>query len=465
MGDVLSGKVPGVRNGEVHIERPDGSRVIVIVNIAPLTDEHGEIVGAINCFYDVTERKRLEHEREMLLTKEQNSRLEAEGANRSKDVFLATLSHEVRTPLSAVLGWATILRQKQCTEAELREGLEVIERNCKAQVQLINDVLDVSRIACGKLRLDVRPCDLASVIDAAMDVVSAAANAKNIEIVTRIDPEASPACCDDVRMQQVIWNLLANAIKFTPKGGRVQISLERNEADVRIVVRDNGQGIDRELLPYVFQRFRQADTNTRRGVGGLGLGLSIVKHIVELHGGTVEASSDGEGRGATFIVYLPVQATPDDTIGRGAEGSCGERTASSQADPAEPPVWLDGLHVLVVEDDADARRLVAKVLMEAGAKVSVAGTAREAMQALRKQKPDVLVSDLALPHEDGFDLMRKVRDAGHTAQQLPAIALTAFAHKSDAQRALSGGFQIRLSKPVDPGELIAAVANLAARAT
>jgi signal transduction histidine kinase/ActR/RegA family two-component response regulator len=449
----------------VHIERPDGSRVIVIVNIAPVTDDRGEIIGAINCFYDVTQRKNFEHERETMLANEQASRMEAEAANRSKDDFLATLSHEVRTPLNAMLGWATILRKKDCTQEEVGEGLEVIERNCRAQLQLIDDVLEVSRIISGKLRLDVKPCDLASVIYAALDVVRPAADAKNIELLADIDPRASSTSCDDVRMQQVVWNLLSNAIKFTPKGGRVQVRLEHQDSSrLRIVVRDDGEGIDAELLPYVFDRFRQADGSTRRKVGGLGLGLSIVKHIVELHGGTVEAQSDGEGRGATFTVYLPTQAilNPTEPSGEPIREDGAQVTPDARG-LAVPVTRLDGLRILVVDDNADARRLVGKVLSEVGARITVAGSAREAMKALRKERPQVLVSDLGLPDEDGFDLIRQVRDAGHTPQQLPAIALTAFAHRSHAHRALSRGFQVHVSKPVDSGELIAVVARLAGR--
>jgi signal transduction histidine kinase/ActR/RegA family two-component response regulator len=466
MGDVLSGKVPGVHDGEVVIERPDGSRVVVIVNIAPLTDDRGEIIGAINCFYDVTERKNFEQERERLLAKEQASRREAEMANRSKDVFLATLSHEVRTPLSAVMGWATILRKKQCTQEEIREGMEVIERNCKAQVQLIDDVLEVSRIVSGKLRLEIKQCDLTSIIYAAIDVVRPAADARNIELIADIDPQASAASCDNVRMQQVVWNLLSNAIKFTPKGGLVRVTLDRKDSDVRIVVSDNGEGIDAELLPNVFDRFRQADDSTRRKLGGLGLGLSIVKHIVELHGGTVEATSEGHGRGAAFMVHLPVQAISTSIAARIAATREGEQDSGAQAgaDGRVPAaIRLDGLRILAVDDEADARRLVGKVLAEAGASIVVAGSVREAITALKTEKFQVLLSDLGLPDEDGFDLIRQVRDAGYTAQQLPAVALTAFANKAHAHNALSGGFQVHVPKPVDPGELIAVVASLAGR--
>jgi signal transduction histidine kinase/ActR/RegA family two-component response regulator len=463
MGDVLTGKVPGVCDGEVVVERPDGSRVIVIVNIAPVTDDQGKVIGAINCFYDVTERRNFEREREMLLANERASRMEAEEANRSKDIFLATLSHEVRTPLSAMLGWATILQKKQCTEEEVREGAEVIARNCRAQAQLLEDVLEVSRIVTGKLRLELKPCDLASVIQAAIEVVQPAADAKQINVTAAIDPGASPSVCDDVRIQQVVWNLLSNAVKFTPKGGCVQVVLDRDESQTRISVSDNGQGIERGLLPYVFDRFRQADSSTRRKLGGLGLGLSIVKHIVEHHGGTVEARSDGEGRGATFVVRLPIQAV---------------RISSSPADvdlrergvaPRETPerigsnTQLNGIRVLVVDDEVDALRLIGKVLAEAGATVTIAGSVREAMVAVEKEVPHVLISDLGMPDEDGFDLIHWVRGGGHTPEQLPAVALTAFANKGHERSALLGGFQMHVPKPVHPDDLIALVASLTIR--
>lgn len=461
MGDVLSGKVPDVHDGEVVVERPDGSRVTVLVNIAPLADDQGRITGAINCFYDVTERRNLERERETLLANERASRMEAEEANRSKDVFLATLSHEVRTPLHAMLGWATILTKKPCTEREVREAAEVIERNCRAQAQLLDDVLDVSRIVTGKLRLEVKPCDLASAIYAATEVVRPAAIAKQIEVTVAIDPGAGPAVCDDVRIQQVVWNLLSNAIKFTPKGGCVRVALDREESQTRISVSDNGRGIEPGLLPYIFDRFRQADSSTRRKLGGLGLGLSIVKHIVEHHGGTVEAGSDGEGRGATFVVRLPIRAVRISSRLADADPSKDEpATYEPGKTAAGTEINLGGARVLLVDDEVDALRLVSKVLAEAGASVTTAGSVREAMAAVEKEVPDVLISDLGMPDEDGIDLIHWVRGGGYTAEQLPAVALTAFANKMHEHRALGGGFQIHVPKPVDPHQLIAVVASL-----
>ena len=463
MGDVLSGKVPGVHDGEVLIERPDGSRVIVIVNIAPLTDDQGTVTGAINCFYDVTERKKLERERETLLASERGARMEAEEANRSKDIFLATLSHEVRTPLNAMLGWATILRKKHCSEQEVREGAEVIERNCRTQAQLLEDVLEVSRIVTGKLRLEVKLCDLASIIYAAIEVMRPAANAKQISVTAAIDPGASSAVCDNVRIQQVVWNLLSNAIKFTPKGGCVQVVLDREESQARISVTDDGQGIEPGLLPYVFDRFRQADSSTRRKHGGLGLGLSIVKHIVEHHGGTVEARSDGEGRGATFVVRFPMQAAQISYTAADLAPSESDQDTCGRRERTGADVHLRGVRILVVDDEVDALRLVGKVLAEAGASITMAGTVREAMEALGKEVPHVLISDLGMPDEDGFDLIQRVRGEGHAAEQLPAVALTAFANRGHEHGALLGGFQIHVAKPVDPDHLIAVVASLTAR--
>jgi PAS domain S-box-containing protein len=421
---------------------------------------------------DISARKIHEREREALLANEQAARLEGEAANRAKDIFLATLSHEVRTPLNAILGWATILRGKQCSDEEVREGMEVIERNCRAQTQLINDVLDISSIVSGKLRLELRPCDLAIPIEAAIETLRPAANARHVVIEADLHPSfssiaiaAPPVFCDVDRMQQVMWNLLSNAVKFSAKGDTIRVALDRKGSQARIVVSDTGRGITPDFLPYVFDRFRQADGGTRRNYGGLGLGLSIVKHIVELHGGTVQAESDGEGRGSTFTVVLPIRAV---TVADGVDGEHGVTDGS--VDAALALIRIDGIRVLVVDDEADARRLIGKVLTDAGATVTVAGTVAEAMAALTRLHeqmgcaPDVLVSDLAMPDEDGFDLIRKVRAAGHGVQELPAVALTAFANKGYARSALLGGFQIHVSKPVDPQDLIAVVAALTGRA-
>jgi PAS domain S-box-containing protein len=388
----------------------------------------------------------------------ETSRMEAESANRSKDLFLATLSHEVRTPLNAILGWASILRAGNCSDEDVQEGMEVIERNCHAQAKLIEDVMDISRIVSGKMQLQIGPCELVDVIHAAVDVVRPAADAKHIKFETDLDRAASPASCDPNRLQQVIWNLLSNAVKFTSEASVVRITLKRQRSTAQIQISDQGQGISPEFLPYVFDRFRQAEGSTRRKHGGLGLGLSIVRHIVELHGGTVRADSLGEGRGATFTVDLPVRAVhverQDDKV---------------QVNLHDPPaidlaaVRLDGLRVLVVDDEADARRVLAKVLGEAGAVVTSAGSVKDALLALTAKEPHVLLSDIAMPDQDGYDLIRQVRNLGHAAKELPAVALTAFAHKDDRLRVLLAGFQVHVAKPIDPHELIAIVATLAGR--
>jgi PAS domain S-box-containing protein len=458
-----------IRYEDLPLEDRRGRRhpVDVVANL--YLEDHAPV---IQCnIRDISARKIHEREREALLANEQAARLEGEAANRAKDIFLATLSHEVRTPLNAILGWATILRGKQCSDEEVREGMEVIERNCRAQTQLINDVLDISSIVSGKLRLELRPCDLAIPIEAAIETMRPAANARNVRIeadlhssFSSIAIAAPPVYCDVDRMQQVMWNLLSNAVKFSAKGDTIRVALDRMGSQARIVVSDTGRGITSDFLPYVFDRFRQADGGTRRNHGGLGLGLSIVKHIVELHGGTVQVESEGEGRGSTFTVVLPIRAVSV------ADGTDGDPEANHAGVEAPAPIRLDGVRVLVVDDEADARRLIGKVLTDAGAKVTVAGTVAEAMAALTRlheQKgsaPDVLVSDLAMPDEDGFDLIRRVRAAGHTVQELPAVALTAFANKGYARSALLGGFQIHVSKPVDPMDLIAVVAALTGRA-
>ena len=408
----------------------------------------------------------VERDRAALMADEQAARRDAEAANRAKDLFLATLSHEMRTPLNAIVGWLSILRHEDAQASHFQEGLKVIERNTMAQVQLIDDLLDVSRIVSGKLRVDIQRCELADAINAGVNATRTAADARAITLDVRLDPAASDAPCDSVRIQQVVWNLVSNAIKFSPNGGHVHVTLSREGSGFQIQVSDTGQGISAELLPHVFDRFRQADSSMRRRFAGLGLGLSIVKYIVEAHGGTVEATSPGEGKGSTFTVRLPLRPAGmrEETDEREIEGQRGEERPPDAVYIADrrQPVRLDGVHVLVVDDEADARRILVMVLERVGAVVVTADSGRAAVEALAKARPDVLVSDLGMPDQDGLDLIRQLRVDGHDAKELPAVALTAFVQKDDAHLALLAGFQVHLPKPVDPYDLTSAIARLVA---
>ncbi|WP_017715096.1 hybrid sensor histidine kinase/response regulator [Kamptonema formosum] len=391
-----------------------------------------------------------------------NARLyrSAEEANRMKDEFLAILSHELRTPLSAMFGWVRLLRCSELDEATSARALEAIERNARAQTQLIEDLLDVSRIIRGKLQLNVGPVDLVSVIEAATDTVEQAAETKGIALNLRLEQTVGPIAGDADRLQQVVWNLLSNAIKFTPEGGRVDLRLERVNSAVEIHITDTGKGIGPDFLPFVFERFRQADSSSTRAYSGLGLGLAIVRHLVELHGGSISAFSAGEGQGATFTVRLPVGAVSF------ADVSFEQvRGPVEGVSPPDSAPLLEGLRVLVVDDEADARELAGTVLEQYGAEVTLAASAIEALEALDRQRADVMVSDIGMPEEDGYSLMRKIRlrSAERGAQEMPAVALTAYAQEKDQQQALSAGFQVHLSKPVDPVGLVAAVARVTGR--
>jgi PAS domain S-box-containing protein len=399
-------------------------------------------------------------QRARLYQAEHRMRAEAEEANRTKDEFLATLSHELRTPLTAMLGWTRMLRMDMLDEKTSAHALETVERNAKVQAQLIEDLLDVSRIITGKLRLDVRPMELQPVIEAAIDAVRPAADAKNIELQTALNPLAGAVSGDPNRLQQVIWNLVANAVKFTNTGGQVKVGLERVDSHVEISVSDTGQGIEPEFLPYVFDRFRQADGSTTRMHGGLGLGLAIVRHLVELHGGTVRAQSSGEGQGATFNVQLPLSTLRTADFGLRNENR--ESTFLESAIRNPQSAILNGLRVLVVDDEEDALHLIKTVLESQGAEVTAAGSAREALSALERETPDVLISDIGMPDEDGFALIRQVRERS-TAQggEIPAAAVSAYVGEDNRRQALAAGFQLHVAKPVDPEELIEVVRRLA----
>jgi PAS domain S-box-containing protein len=392
----------------------------------------------------------------------ENERLyhEAQESSRLKDEFLATVSHELRTPLTAILGWAHMLRVGQFDANSATQAFETIERNARAQAQLIDDLLDVSRIITGKLRIDVRAVDPNSFIEAAVEAVRPAAEAKGVRLQKIIDTGAVSVAGDPVRLQQVIWNLLSNAIKFTPRGGRVQVRLERVNSHIEIAVVDTGAGIVPEFLPHVFERFRQADQKTTRQHGGMGLGLSIVRHLVELHGGTVRAESAGEGQGSTFTVLLPIAPVYQVDVSAPRVHPAARDTLPSYGCPEK----LDGLKVLVVDDEPDTREMLKVGLGQCGAEVTVAGSATEALEAIRVAVPDVLISDIGMPGEDGYELIRRIRQLpSQAAGKVPAIALTAYARVEDRMQALRAGYQMHVPKPVDLAELVAVVASLARR--
>jgi CheY-like chemotaxis protein len=394
----------------------------------------------------------MEERRQHLLVREQVAREEAENANRMKDEFLAMLSHELRTPLSAIAGWAHILREGGLEPAEAARAIEVIDRNARVQGQLISDILDVSRIISGKLRLEKKTVAASAVVEAALDTVRPSAEAKQVRLEAALDPDVGQVWADPDRLQQVVWNLISNAIKFTPEGGAVSIRLARSGSQVEIIVRDSGEGISPEFVPHVFERFRQADSSTSRPHGGLGLGLAIVRHLVEAHGGTVVAESAGKGHGASFTVRLPRHAAADAT------------TPTGEAAPAEaaPVLSLAHVRVLLVDDDPDTRGMMQTVLSQRGAQVTAAASAAEALACVERETPDVLLSDIGMPGMDGYALIRELRERPE-ARAIPAAALTAYAHADDRGQAIAAGYQIHVAKPVEPAELVAVVATLAGR--
>ncbi len=410
-------------------------------------------------------REEVERGREALLSQEQAARRTAEearqkleDADRAKDAFLATVSHELRTPLSPIVTWAEVLKRGNLDDRQVRLAVEAIQRSAKAQAQLVEDLLDVSRIAAGKMRLEVRPVDLAGVIRSAVDVVQPAADAKNIRLQSVLDTKTAPVSGDADRLQQVVWNLLANAVKFTPRGGRVTVVLERVNSYAEIAVSDTGQGIAADFLPNLFERFRQGAATSTRGSTGLGLGLAIVRHIVEAHGGTVHAESPGPGKGSVFTVKLPLVLIPR-TAGEAQRRHPTAATTSPEYQPA-----LDGMRVLVVDDEADSNEAVRALLSSCGAEVRPSTSVAQALDILGEWTPHLLVSDIGMPGEDGYALIAKVRALEDGRKRIPAIALTAHASVEDRVRVLSAGFQMHVSKPVEPAELLAAVANVRHRA-
>ncbi len=421
--------------------RKDGATVWTLTSVGLLRDPEGRPRQFIGVIEDITG---LKHAQDA----ERAARAEAERMSNLKDEFLATLSHELRTPLGAILGWAQVIKRgRSVSAADLQRAADAIERNARAQTQLIEDLLDMSRISSGQVRLDVEQLEPAAIIEAALDTVRPAAEAKDIQLTRVLDPRAGPISGDGGRLQQVVWNLLSNAIKFTPKGGKVQAVLERAGTHVEIRVADNGIGIRADFLPHVFERFRQADGSTTRRQSGLGLGLSITKHLVELHGGTLEVHSAGEDRGTTFTLQLPVAVL--------------HRPGLPEKRAAWSPPDLNGLNILAVDDQGDARDLLRRVLEECGAHVVAVATAQEALEEIARRRPDVLLSDIGMPDVDGYELLRRIRAGG---ADIPAIALTAFARSEDRTRALRAGFRLHMAKPVEPAELMAAVASVGGRA-
>ncbi len=438
-----------------HLEsvrlRKDGRRIHVSLTISLVKDGEGRIAGASTIARDVTER-------EQLLAREQAARAQAEQASRMKDEFLATISHELRTPLNAILGWAHILRLGHLDESKAQHAAEVVERNARTQAQMIEDLLDVSRIIAGKLRLDVRPVMPAVPIEAAMESVSPMAEAKGVRLHSILDQHAGPISGDPGRLQQVVWNLLVNAIKFTPRGGRAEIRLERVDSNVEIIVTDSGEGMLPQFLPHVFDRFSQADASSARTTGGLGLGLAIVRHLVELHGGRVAADSPGKGRGATFTVKLPLRPILPRDDQEPSTQSAGK--TGGQLSPSTVPN-LQGARVLVVDDEADTRGLLREVLERCGAHVRDVGSAHEALEHIKEWRPMVIVSDIGMPGEDGYALIRQVREWERgVGAWTPAVALTAYARGEDRMKALAAGYQVHAAKPIDPMEFAFVVAGV-----
>jgi PAS domain S-box-containing protein len=447
--------------------RKDGTRIDISLTVSPILGADGTVIGASKVARDITDRKRAEEERERLLESERNARQAAEEASqraeeatRLRDEFLATLSHELRTPLTAILGWAHMLRTGQLKAQDTGRIYEIIERNARAQAQLVDDLLDVSRIITGKLRLDVRAVEPSAFIESAVESVRPAAEAKGVSLRKTLDQGLVAVTGDLVRLQQVVWNLLTNAVKFTPSGGVVEIKLARAGGQVEISVTDTGVGISPEFLPHVFDRFRQADQRTTRQHGGLGLGLSIVRHLVEQHGGSVRAESGGEGKGSAFTVSLPAAH-----VNRGDDARQPARTGERSSLPAYAcPERLDGVRILIVDDEPDTLEMLKVGLAHCGAEVSGAGSAAEALSALEGSGCDVLISDIGMPDVNGYELIRRVRQLPpECGGRVPAVALTAYARIEDRLHALRSGFHMHVPKPVELAELIAVTASLVSR--
>lgn len=449
LGQVRQGNK--VDHFETIRRRKDGTLFPISLTVSPILSPTGEIVGASKIARDISERKYVEEELARLLkaTKE---------ASQLKDEFLATLSHELRTPLNAILGYARMVRSGLIATDKQGRAIETIERNATSLTQIVEDVLDVSRIIAGRIRLNVQAVDMPAVVRDALDAVRHAADAKGVRLETVVDTGDAPISGDPDRLQQVIWNLVSNAVKFTRRGGRIQVRLERVNSHVEVVVSDTGIGISEDFLPHIFERFRQADAGTTRERGGLGLGLAIARHLVELHGGTIHAASAGPGTGTTFRVLLPLMIVHPEAHSEERVHPRADRSAKVSVPD------LRGVTVLAVDDDRDALRLVREIVEATGANVLTADSAEHALEILDSNTADVLVADLGMPQVDGFELIARIRRSVKDAiRRIPATALTAYARSEDRARALRCGFQMHLAKPIDPGELMAAIASLARR--
>lgn len=434
-------------HGEAINYHKDGTEFYIEWHITPIRNVRSSITHFVAIQRDITARKLMEQERDRLLEREQATRAEAEAANRIKDEFLATLSHELRTPLTPILGWSRVLQTNKLSEAKLQEVLAKIELHAKRQVQLVDDLLDLSRIVQGKLALNLTSVTLVTPIAAALETVRLAAEAKSIRIKTMLDSTVGQVMGDAGRLQQVMWNLLSNAIKFTPEGGCIMVELERVDRYAQIAVSDTGQGIHFDFLPFVFDRFRQEDSSITRRFGGLGLGLAISRQIVEAHGGTIAAESPGVGKGATVTVRIPLMTASQQT--------------KSNSELPKANLDLSGVKVLVVEDDLGTREFVTFVLEQYNADVTIVTSAGEALKVLTKVLPDLLAIDIGLPHVDGYTLIRQIRSrTPELGGLIPAIALTAYAGEHDQKQALAAGFQVHIPKPIEPDELVAVVARL-----
>ncbi len=418
-------------------------------------DRTAQLQTAIaNLEIEIAERKRVEREREELLVREQSARADAEAANRLKDEFLATLSHELRTPMNAILGWVKIINSGRADPETAATAMESIERNAKVQAQLIEDILDVSRIISGKFQFQLEIITLETIIKATIETLRPVLEVKNIELQLDIEREGAPMLGDSTRLQQAIWNLLSNAVKFTPDSGRIIVSLRQDQAAMRLQVRDNGQGIDPAFIPFIFDRFRQADGSMTRKHGGLGLGLAIVRHIIEMHGGSVWAESEGAGKGATFTVEFPLQIIAQNNL-----KTTGMAAQSLVHQPLFNHQNFDGLRVLVIDDSADTLELTCFLLTQHRAQVEAAGSVKEALEILQTWQPHLIVSDLGMPDQDGYNFITQLRSSNN-GEQIPALALTGYALHDERERALSKGFQGFLTKPINPDEFISEVAKL-----